>query len=63
MYTVLITEDDENLRDNLQHILSLEGYKVHIAKNGLDAYEKILIYTTDLIISDIQMPYVNGFEF
>lgn len=62
MYKILIAEDDRELRDNLKHILKLEGFRVFAAKDGLDAFRNILLHKPDVIISDIKMPYVNGIE-
>ena len=62
MYTILIVEDNKDIRDNLKRILKPERFRVLLAKDGLDAFQNIMINIPDLIISDIDMPYVNGME-
>jgi DNA-binding response OmpR family regulator len=62
VYTILLTEDDDELRDNLKRTLLLEGYKVLTANNGLNAYHYLLKQPADLIISDLHMPFINGLE-
>ncbi|MDD5996420.1 MAG: response regulator [Bacteroidales bacterium] len=58
---ILVVEDDELILDNLKNLLS--GYsKVDTANNGQVAYTMALQTIPDLIVSDLQMPIVNGFE-
>ena len=60
---ILITEDEDIVRELLQKKLSYEGYEVETAKNGIEGLEKSRSFKPDLIISDIIMPKMNGFEF
>ena len=53
MHTILLTEDDDELRDILKSALLLEGYKVRTADNGLNAYRSLLKQPIDLIISEL----------
>lgn len=62
MKKILIVEDDEILRNNLYDILTNENYKVITAKNGDDGYKKAKNYLPDLIISDIMMPILDGYQ-
>jgi two-component system sensor histidine kinase/response regulator len=62
MYKVLIVEDTLAIREEIYDILVMEGYKVFQAENGLIGFEIALIEHPDLIISDILMPALNGFE-
>jgi signal transduction histidine kinase len=62
MYKVLIVEDTLAIREELYDILLLEGYSVFEAENGLIGLEMTLKEQPDLIISDILMPKLNGFE-
>lgn len=62
MCIILIAEDDKDIRQNLNHLLSDEGYKVFIAINGVEAYTRALNIHPDIILSDVKMPFMNGFE-
>jgi CheY-like chemotaxis protein len=59
---ILIIEDDEILLSLLQKKLSKEGYQISIANDGLEGVKKIREEKPDLILLDIIMPRVNGFE-
>jgi putative two-component system response regulator len=61
--TLLIVEDNHDLRNGLKEILALEGFTVLDANNGLEALEQMQGVSIDLIISDISMPEMDGFEF
>lgn len=61
-HTLLIVEDELDVRENIEEILTVSGYKVITASNGRDAITKLLKEIPDLIISDITMPKMNGFE-
>jgi DNA-binding response OmpR family regulator len=59
---ILLVEDEETLAVGLEYNLSEEGYMVTWAKNGKEAIEYFESKEFDLIILDIMLPYVNGFE-
>jgi PAS domain S-box-containing protein len=59
---ILIAEDDENSRVFLERALLSQGYDVVSAGNGIQALEKAAQASPDLIISDIMMPKMDGFE-
>ena len=59
--SVLIVDDEEDLRDILSHILSRFGMSVQQALNGQMALEMVQNGSYDLIISDISMPVMDGF--
>lgn len=61
--TLLIVEDNTDLRNGLVDILTFEGFIVLAASNGLEGIEQMNATNPDLIISDIAMPEMNGFEF
>ena len=61
--TVLIVEDNDVLRDGLAEILSIEGYYTVTAADGLEALSKMEAVIPDLILADISMPVMDGFEF
>jgi putative nucleotidyltransferase with HDIG domain len=60
---ILIAEDNHVLRLALEEMLSLEGYVVLAAANGLEALSAMGELTPDLIISDIAMPEMDGYAF
>lgn len=59
---ICIVEDTPDLLENLVDFLSLEGYDVVSCVNGVEALEKLAHYTPDVIITDLWMPVMNGFE-
>lgn len=63
MVNILVIEDDKNTRKLLETILTREGYSVFKAKHGIDAMNILEEYYIDLIILDIMMPNMDGYEF
>ena len=61
--TTLIVEDNEVLREGLEAILVTEGYSVLTASNGMGGLEKMKSLPPDLILADISMPQMNGYDF
>lgn len=59
---ILIVEDDELMIKILQFILKKEGYQVSIAKDGLNAIERIPVIIPDMVITDIMIPFRSGLE-
>ena len=61
----MVVEDEplilQNIIDKIHHV-NPEFKVVYAAANGLDAWEHIEIYSPDLLITDIQMPVVNGLD-
>jgi CheY-like chemotaxis protein len=60
---ILVVEDDESIRELLRLHLSSAGYKVDVAEDAISAGYMVLRSAPDLIISDINMPHMDGFEF
>lgn len=59
---VLIAEDHEDSRDALRTLLDAFGYRVAEAANGREAVERALAERPDLIVMDMMMPHVDGFQ-
>ena len=62
MFRILIAEDDRELRQLFSHVLSKHGYSVVGVSNGREALDRIDEGYFDLIISDIMMPEMDGYE-
>jgi CheY-like chemotaxis protein len=62
-YRILFVDDEERLRNMAKAILEAQGYEVHCAKDGFAGLVALKESLPDLIISDLQMPNMNGFEF
>lgn len=59
---VLIVEDEENERTGLAELVSLWGFKVATATDGVDALEKIETLTPTIVVTDMMMPRMDGLE-
>lgn len=62
MFQVLVVEDDRELRDLFCAVLEENGYHAIAANDGLQAFDLLENHYIDLIISDVMMPKLNGFE-
>ena len=60
---ILIVDDNPELIDGVKISLEMEGYQVLSAKNGKEALEMLNRITPDLILTDIMMPEMDGYEF
>jgi len=60
--TLLLVDDEDNLRSMLQAALRHEGFEVHPAVNGRDALAKAAELRPDLIVLDVMLPDLDGFE-
>ena len=62
MFKILIAEDDRELRQLFSHVLAKNGYGVVGVSNGVEALREIDAGYFDVIISDIMMPEMDGYE-
>ncbi|MDC0584812.1 response regulator transcription factor [Bacteroidales bacterium] len=62
MKKILIIEDDTALMQTIDDLLTIEGFEVYNAKNGVVGVQKAQEIIPDIIISDIMMPDLNGIE-
>ena len=62
MSNLLVVDDDSDVRTLITFMLQQEGYTVSTATNGKEAIQKVLDTTPDLIILDLMMPVMDGFE-
>ncbi len=62
MTKILIVEDEPNMRLGLKDNLEFEGYEVDIAEDGEEGLTKILDNNYDLVIMDVMMPRMSGFD-
>jgi len=61
-FHVLVVDDEDIARANLEHVLRKEGYSVRGASNGLEALEEVRRWEFDLIITDLKMDKMDGLE-
>jgi len=61
-FTILIAEDHFDSREALSTLLEAFGYRVLAAVNGREAVERAQEHSPDLILMDIMMPEMDGFE-
>lgn len=59
---ILVVDDSEPTRKFIGSILLKDGYNVDYAENGITALEKLFISKYDIVITDINMPGMDGFE-
>lgn len=59
---ILVIEDNNDVRENVQEILMLNQYEVETAENGARGIDKIYSMNPDIIVCDIAMPVMDGFE-
>lgn len=60
---ILIVDDEENARIGLSKLLSQEGFDVSSVANGQEALDHLRVQKVNLVISDINMPEMNGLTF
>ena len=60
--TILVVDDEENMRESLKDILEEDNYSVEMAENGVAALEAIESQEISVVITDARMPEMDGFE-
>lgn len=60
--TILVVDDDYDCRTMVKTILDNSGYEVELASNGMEALERMLILSPDLVVLDIMMPEMSGYD-
>lgn len=59
---VLIVDDEQNIVTALEYLLGQSGYQVKVAQNGEEALAAVETFAPDLVLLDVMMPRVNGYE-
>lgn len=60
---ILVVDDDKTTRKMISLILKSKGYEVVTAENGIEALQKLGLERINLILTDMNMPYMDGIEF
>lgn len=60
---ILVVDDDKTTRKMVSLILKSKGYEVVTAENGMDGLQKLGLEQINLILTDMNMPYMDGIEF
>jgi CheY-like chemotaxis protein len=59
---ILIADDNQNIRDALTYLLEDEGYEILIAKDGAETIKVVRGLRPDILLLDIMMPEINGYD-
>jgi DNA-binding response OmpR family regulator len=59
---ILVADDNENIRDALAYLLEDDGFKLWIAKDGADTLQKTREMRPDILLLDVMMPIMNGYD-
>jgi chemosensory pili system protein ChpA (sensor histidine kinase/response regulator) len=59
---VLLVDDSRSVRAALSHILHIAGYSVDVAADGWEAWERLQVRGYDLLLTDLEMPRLHGYE-
>lgn len=62
-YSILVVEDEPELRNYLKSSLKEYFKQVYVAEDGVEAFETAVCYQPDIVVSDVMMPRMDGFEF
>ena len=61
-FNILVVDDEKNIREGLGKALEFDGYRITLAKNGLEAVNAVNKGDIDLVITDLKMPELSGQE-
>lgn len=61
-YKILLVDDERHVRESMAMVLESDGYEVRTAKHGIDALLQAELSRPDLVITDLNMPEMSGFE-
>jgi len=61
-FHILVIEDERDLKNTLFDILNISGYQVSTTSDGQEGYRAILALQPDLVICDVNMPEMDGYE-
>lgn len=59
---VLLADDEPNILLSLEYLMKREGYEVHVARSGIEALELLRRVRPSLVLLDVMMPGMSGFE-
>jgi DNA-binding response OmpR family regulator len=59
---ILIVDDEVNIVISLEFLLEQAGYLVRVANNGEEGLQKVATFEPDLVLLDVMMPRLNGFD-
>src|ERR1700733_13165215 len=62
MQNILVVDDEPDVRDSVKYVLDRAGYSVRTVESPMDAFAELARHPTDLVITDIIMPQINGVE-
>jgi CheY-like chemotaxis protein len=60
---ILLVDDEAGFAELLRDLLSMDGYEVRLAYDGIEGLDVLKEFTPDVIISDVMMPRMGGLEF
>jgi DNA-binding NtrC family response regulator len=60
--TILVVDDEATMRSLLEKILAREGYRILTADDGVSALKVLAQETVDIVLTDMKMPQMDGFE-
>jgi DNA-binding response OmpR family regulator len=62
IFSIIIVEDDDDIADSIRYNLEREGYRTRVAATGEEALNLILDMPPSLVLLDLNLPHMNGFE-